>query len=366
MLAESDRRNRARELVEEVLAARPARASGTRLIALRAWLRSLDGDDAGAVADVTRAWEEAGDEPQHLLRREWPRLEPLLWRALEVGALAPASVVAALEAALPGGAAVLAFTRHPVPEVRRVAVLAAVASGHPGAVARAKDLQADPDPAVASAAHAARARLKADPPPLAFTVLGGFSVRRGTYEVDDDAWPRRAAQRLVRILLMHRDAAMSEDALFAALWPDKSGAAARRNLQVIVSTVRAVLDWPGTQRGLVLVARRSYRLGPRGTRRRGRRRVRARGCRRARCNRRRTHPALLEAAASRWTGEPLPEDRYEDWAVPGRERLLDVYGRLLDGARGRPLGGGRPCRRGRRRTAATSNSTRSTRRRSAA
>ena len=260
VLAESDRRNRAHELVDEVLAARPAQASGTRLIALRAWLRSLDGDDAGAVADVTRAWKEAGDEPQHLLRREWPRLEPLLWRALEVGALAPASVVAALEAALPGGAAVLAFTRHPVPEVRRVAVLAAVASAHPGAVARAKDLQADPDPAVASAAHAARARLKADPPPLAFTVLGGFSVRRGTYEVDDDAWPRRAAQRLVRILLMHRDAAMSEDALFAALWPDKSGAAARRNLQVIVSTVRAVLDWPGTQRGLVLVARRSYRL----------------------------------------------------------------------------------------------------------
>ena len=136
-------------LVDEALAARPALASGARLLALRAWLRSLDGDEAGALADVTRAWEDAGDGTRHLLRRERPRLEPLLWTALERGVLAPERVVEALDAARPGGTAALALTRHPAPDVRRTAVLAAVASGHPRAVARADELQADPDPAVA-------------------------------------------------------------------------------------------------------------------------------------------------------------------------------------------------------------------------
>lgn len=39
--------------------------------------------------------------------------------------------------------------------------------------------------------------------------------------------------------------------------------------------------------------------------------------------------AALRAAAARWGGEPLPEDRYEDWAAAWRERLIDLYGRVL-------------------------------------
>jgi DNA-binding SARP family transcriptional activator len=39
--------------------------------------------------------------------------------------------------------------------------------------------------------------------------------------------------------------------------------------------------------------------------------------------------AALLAAAARWGGEPLPEDRYEDWATAWRERLIDLYGRVL-------------------------------------
>jgi len=251
----------------------------------------------------------------------------LLWEALARGALAPAGVIAAVDAALPGGAALLGFTRHPAPEVRRTALLAIVASGHPEAAARAGELRSDPDAGVAGAARDGRARLEAAPPPLVFTVLGGFGLRRGTFCIDDDAWRRRAAQRLVRILLMHRDAAMSEDALFAALWPDKTEAAARRNLQVVVSAARAVLDRPGAEHSVVLVSRRTYRLelAEHDV-------VDAdefdRAARAALGARDRT-AAVLESAASRWTGEPLPEDRYEDWALPGRERLMHLHSRLL-------------------------------------
>ena len=266
---------------------------------------------------------------QHLLRRERPRLEPLLWTALERGALAPESVVDALDAALPGGAAVLAFTRHPVADVRRAAVLAAVASGHPRAVARAGELQADPDPGVAGAARSGRARLRPIRRRSCSPCWAASHCGEAHSAIEDDAWRRRAAQRLVRILLMHRDAAMSEDALFAALWPDKAGAAARRNLQVIVSAARARprLAGHGAQRPAGgHGAPTAFGLAERDV-------VDADEFERAAAAALgaigRDGIALLEAAASRWTGEPLPEDRYEDWAGPGRERLIDLYGRVL-------------------------------------
>ena len=44
---------------------------------------------------------------------------------------------------------------------------------------------------------------------------------------------------------------------------------------------------------------------------------------------------LLERAAGLWAGEPLPEERYSDWALGWRERLVDLYagvlGALADG-----------------------------------
>jgi ATP/maltotriose-dependent transcriptional regulator MalT/DNA-binding SARP family transcriptional activator len=327
-LVEAGRPARARDLVEQALAVCPALASRARLLALRAWLLSLMGDEPGMLANMTLAWEDAGDARPYLVRSERPRLEPLLWTALERGTLAPESVVDAMEAAVPGGVAVLELTRHPRPAVRRAAVLAAIAAGHPQAAVSAGDLERDPDPGVTAAARAARARLEAEPPRLVFRMLGGFAVRRGAFVIDEEAWRRRAAQRLVRILLLHRDTVMTEDALFAALWPDKPTAAARRSLQVIVSSARAVLDSPGAQRSVLQVTQRTYRLALAERdlvdadefERAAAVALDAAGPGRV---------ALLEAAAALWTGEPLPEDRYEDWAAAGRERLIDLYGRLL-------------------------------------
>jgi DNA-binding SARP family transcriptional activator len=38
---------------------------------------------------------------------------------------------------------------------------------------------------------------------------------------------------------------------------------------------------------------------------------------------------LLERAASLWGGEPLPDERYSDWALGWRERLTDLYASVL-------------------------------------
>ena len=318
----------ARELLDESLSACPATCRAPRLYAQRAWLRRNEGDDPGALEDLTAAWHAAGAESHHLVRREWRWLEPLLWTALEERTLAPDEVIAAIEAALPGGAALIPFTRHPVAEVRRAALVSAVGSGHPQAGRLAGELEADRDEAVAAAARASGRRLASDPPPLVFTLLGGFGLKRGSYVVDDEAWERRVSQRLVRLLLVRRDAAVPEDVLFEAFWPDKNANAARRGLQVAVSSARAVLDPPGAERTAIEVSERSYRL-----------RLRPgdsvdtdefeQAATAALATAGADRLTLLEIASARWGGEPLPEDRYEDWAIAWRERMLDLYGQVL-------------------------------------
>ena len=318
----------ARELVERALAAQPPRASGARLLALRAWLRSLDGDEAGAAAGVAEAFADAGAGAAHLVRREKARLVPLMWSAAERGALPAGAAIAALRAAEPGGGGLLAFAGHPVAELRRAAATAAATSGHPEVPVRLAELEADPDEAVAAAARAARARLDADPPPLGFRLLGGFALRRGTFEIADDAWDRRrdAAQRLVRYLLVHRDEAVPEEDLFAAFWPGAPPAAARRSLQATTSSARAVLERGGAERGILEVSGGTYRLA-----------LRARDTLDADAFAVAAEAALaggdraaLEGAAARWTGEPLAEDPDEPWAAATRERLTGLHGRLLE------------------------------------
>ena len=92
-------RGAARGLVEDALEARPPHASAARLLALRAWLRSLEGDAAGAAAGVAEAFAEAGDGAAHLLRRERPRLAPLLADAVARSALDPEAAAAAIAGA---------------------------------------------------------------------------------------------------------------------------------------------------------------------------------------------------------------------------------------------------------------------------
>ena len=138
---------RARAIVEAD-AGRPA----ARLLRRRAWARSWPGcctrraTRRGSVAALAAAWEEAGDQARHVVRREWPRVERPLWAALEQEAVDPVAAVGAVADALPGGAALGPFTRHPVPAVRRAALLSAVAAGHPEGIERLSELRARPGP----------------------------------------------------------------------------------------------------------------------------------------------------------------------------------------------------------------------------
>lgn len=162
---------------------------------------------------------------------------------------------------------------------------------------------------------------------LSFTLMGGFAVTRDGRRVGDAAWERRVAQRVVRYLLVSPRGLVTDDELLETFWPDADADGARRSLRVAVSRARHVLDLRGAPT-VIGRADRAYRLhlDPRDTVD-AERFAAAAGAGLA--SRGAGRVALLEQAASLWGGEPLPEERYSDWALDWRERLTCQYAGVL-------------------------------------
>ena len=318
----------ARATIDDAFPGADGRYPRARLLALRAWLRHLDGDLDAADAELLAACEQAEDSLPHVLRREWPRLEAVVWGALERGVLEPRAGVEAIAAAFPEGGPLVAFLDHAVAGVRLAALPVAVRSGDPRALKQLEGLARDLDGGVAEAAGRLRSRLSMSLPPLRFELLGGFAVRRGSWVAGESAWARPVDARLVRFLLVQLDRPVSEDELFEALWPQLSLVGARRSLQVAASRVRGLLDPPGAKRSVLERADRGYRvaLGPGATVDADQFRA---GAAAALAERGEGRRRLLERARSLWGGEPLPEERYSDWATAYREALVDRYTAVL-------------------------------------
>ena len=296
----------------------------SRMFGLRAWLRHLDGDPQGSDADLQACFREAGDTVRFTLRREWPRLEPLIWDALEREALDPEPVFAEVSRALPEGFQLVPFLDHPNPEARKAALQPAVRSGDPDAVGRLRRLAEDPDSEFAPTASNALARLATSMPPLGFDVLGGFAVRRGSWRTAESDWARPIDARLVRFLLVNAGQPIPEDLIFEALWPGRAAPSARRSLQVAVSRARQLIDPPGSERSAIESGGQSYRLVIQDDQHVDANRFGAAAALALRGDGEDRLP-LLERAHSLWAGEPLPEERYADWAASYRERLIDQY-----------------------------------------
>jgi len=318
------------ETLDELFPGGRGRVHRARLLATLACLQFDGGEPDEACRSIARCFDEAGQEADQVVRAHWPGLRPVLWHALSQAAIAPEVVLDAMQRALPAGEALVTMVDHPAAPVRRAALSLALAADHPAVLDRLAALSKDADEQVAAAAAATAQRLRADPPALRFELLGGFRVLRAGWELDEAAWARPMAARVVRFLLTQspQAGAVPEDVLFEAFWSDRPADAARQHLAVAVSRARKVLDLPGAEQSVIEARERTFRL-----------RLRDQdtidvavfehAALDALAQQGPGRHAALERAAALWTGEPLPEDRYAPWSLAWRARVTEAYAHVL-------------------------------------
>ena len=158
------------------------------------------------------------------------------------------------------------------------------------------------------------------------SLLGGFEVRVDGIPVPVDAWRSRRAADLVKLLALEATHELHREQVMDRLWPELGMEAAGANLRKAIHYARHAMRaeeairsragmlslWGGNvevdaQRFLA-AADAALATGD------------EEGC------------AL---AADLYTGDPVPADRYEDWAAEPRVRLRERY---LGRSRGRGAG----------------------------
>jgi DNA-binding SARP family transcriptional activator len=179
------------------------------------------------------------------------------------------------------------------------------------------DYMGNDDPALASISSTLLSHLARVPPPLHIVTLGRFEVRRGARAVPDQAWRRRRAGELFRLLLVSPGHLLSRDQVFEALWPEKSPRSTQALFYQATSALRRALEpdlpekFPSryleVEEGQVALhlppgswidftAFWQY--------------LQARD---------------WKAAVAVYAGELFPSDRYADWAAAPRERLIQGF-----------------------------------------
>ena len=155
-------------------------------------------------------------------------------------------------------------------------------------------------------------------------LLGGFRVSVGSRTPGEDGWRLKKAKSLVKLLALSPGHRLHREVIMDRLWPGMSPAFASNNLRQTLHAARRALGDSSPHRTLrlkdgelVLCPACQLRVDVDAfeeaaeTARRGR------------------EPAAFRAAVEPYTGELLPEDRYEEWAQERREELRETYLSLL-------------------------------------
>jgi predicted ATPase/DNA-binding SARP family transcriptional activator len=160
-----------------------------------------------------------------------------------------------------------------------------------------------------------------DEPVLMIRLLGGFVVTVDGEAVPDGAWSLQKARALIKLLALAPRQRLAREQVLDLLWPDLDPEAGVKNLYSTLSIARRVLA-PAARLSLrggmvaletdtpIQIDAIEFEAGVAAARRD-------------------TDPARYEAALARYSGELLPEDRYEDWAAPRREVLRGLFREAL-------------------------------------
>jgi DNA-binding SARP family transcriptional activator len=216
-------------------------------------------------------------------------------------------------------------------EVRLPAVRALGAIGDARARRALQRFLRQGDPRVReAAARALRMVPLPSPPALRISMLGRFEVLRDGHATPDRAWTTQKAKALLKLLVLHRPAGLHQEQAIEWLWPEQERARGTASLKTAVKLVRRALE-PGLEG---TASRVLHREGPLlrfaaasvwvDLDEHASRLAEAR----AHASAGRVDRAIadLEQVQALYRGDLLdPEDRYEEWAKPMRERVQRAH-----------------------------------------
>jgi len=155
-------------------------------------------------------------------------------------------------------------------------------------------------------------------------LLGEFRVAVGSRVIERSAWRLRKASALIKLLALARGQRLHREQVVDLLWPDLDLEAGMNNLHYVLGKARRVLEPDAGDfhflrfdgEWLVLSPLAPVRVDV-GEFERAARLAHSSG-----------DPASYFSAIALYTGELLPEDRYEEWVEERRRALQEVYLRL--------------------------------------
>src|SRR5436305_10900251 len=160
-------------------------------------------------------------------------------------------------------------------------------------------------------------------PLVRISLLGGFSAGADEQIVSEGAWRLRKAKSLAKLLAVAAGDRLHREGASELLWPDRDGPAASNNLHQALYVARRALETAGLDGAAASELRDdALVLGEAvvDVEEFERAAAEARGS---------ADRELCAAAVERYTGELLPEDRYEDWSTARRESLREMCIALL-------------------------------------
>jgi DNA-binding SARP family transcriptional activator len=168
------------------------------------------------------------------------------------------------------------------------------------------------------------------PQTLRIWLLGGFRVSVGSRSIGEEEWHLRKAGSLLKVLALSPGHRLHREQAMELLWPDLHPEAALNNLHYALRVARRTLEPPALASSApsryLRLRSRQLTLCPDSPLW-----VDAKAFEEAAATARHAipEPAAFRAAIDLYSGELLPQDRYEAWAEQRRAELRGLYLTLL-------------------------------------
>lgn len=234
------------------------------------------------------------------------------------------------------GEDLLALLAHSDPAVRADAARLLAGLGDRRALRSLRSLLRDRAPQVREAAEEAIEQVSRRPPQVLHVyLLGPFRLFRGNEPVPEVAWKRSSAKTLFQYLAGLSPRMSPEEAILEALWPNASPHSAHAVFHTALHALRRVLEpdlSDARDSGYVISQADQYGLNPRvecWVDAREFERLAGLGKLHRRELKHEEAISALQEADRLYAGDYLQDNRYQEWAVPERDRLRQTEVEVL-------------------------------------